>query len=206
MTQDIRALINAVESDCEKIGTVLDVIRGVAEQTNLLALNAAIEAARAGEQGRGFAVVADEVRILASRTQESTLEIAEVIQRLQKGAHEAVEAMEASRQSSQQSVERAAHAGESLASITRQKGPTKHPCQVMSWQDCLTSCRNWLTSPGLKRHSLGRSEKPCSRNSPEASQTLQIFKASNSRAWIRISEGLTGIAEHIGTLLQYLQR
>lgn len=113
------SLINAVESDCGKIGTVLDVIRGVAEQTNLLALNAAIEAARAGEQGRGFAVVADEVRTLASRTQESTLEIAEVIQRLQKGAHEAVEAMEASRQSSQQSVERAAHAGESLASITR---------------------------------------------------------------------------------------
>jgi len=110
--------INQVGEDSDIIGRVVDVIKAIAEQTNLLALNAAIEAARAGEQGRGFAVVADEVRLLAQRTQESTAEIEEMIAKLQNGAKNAVEVMETGRSQAQVSVDRATEAGESLEIIT----------------------------------------------------------------------------------------
>ena len=110
--------ITHLQEDSKAIETVLDVITEIAEQTNLLALNAAIEAARAGEQGRGFAVVADEVRTLASRTQQSTQEIQAIIKRLQGSTSTAVSVMHEGVEQAKKSVEQFSHAGAALQGIT----------------------------------------------------------------------------------------
>ncbi len=167
-------VINRLEDDSEAIGTVLDVIRGIADQTNLLALNAAIEAARAGEQGRGFAVVAEEVRSLASRTQESTQEIQDMIQRLQKRARDAVQVMNTGVSTTRDTVEKASRAGDALDNIVG---------RVLTITDMNSQIASAAEEQTVVAGEIDRSVVHISELSSNASQaTGQIAQASKELA------------------------
>ncbi len=173
--------IELLENNSKEIGSVLNVIRDIAEQTNLLALNAAIEAARAGEQGRGFAVVADEVRTLAGRTQESTHEIQSIIESLQNGAQNAVKLVKRGVDSSNETVQKANEAGLALENIRDSVGDIKNmSTQVATAIEQQLVVTDNVAENITKIHNVAETGQMFSNESDSASQGL-LKTAENLR-------------------------
>ena len=182
LSEDIQKAVASVQSlarDSDNITGILETIRGIAEQTNLLALNAAIEAARAGEQGRGFAVVADEVRNLAQKTQRSTEEIQTMIEQLHKGTRDTVKVMEQSRSRTEQSVLQAEEADAALTSIT----------QAVS---IITEMNTQIASAAEQQSAVA---EDVNRNVSTIDQVAKAV-ASGAQEASEASAGLTRLAEH----------
>lgn len=176
--------VNSLSEQSKKINSVLSVIGGIAEQTNLLALNAAIEAARAGEQGRGFAVVADEVRSLASRTQDSTLEINEMLSELHNLVTAAVGAMQASQQSCNRSVESSRAISESLGAVTT---------SVTTINDMSTQIATAATEQSSVTEEINRNVY--------AIQEIVNELTQSSKTTSSVSQHLAGRGENLGDLV-----
>ena len=178
--QSASQVVQKLASDARNVDTVLEVIRGVAEQTNLLALNAAIEAARAGEQGRGFAVVADEVRSLSLRTHESTLEIQNIVEKLQVGAENVVKVMDQGTAKATNASELSSQAGEALNKINKEV----HTIEEMNQHIATAAEEQTVTVNDINRNVVSLSDM-ASTVSGESTQM-----ASSSKELGRVSDDL----------------